>query len=103
MLNLEPKAMHNAIEKAKTIHPKVRIINADERRYAVTGSRGAAYTVHFVVANGRKLAECDCAAGRKGMMCFHVAAAAQANVMVQGMREEAKMKDFISRNTGWML
>src|SRR5215470_13913454 len=86
MIKLETNKMQKAIERARAIRPRVRVINADERIYSVTGSHGNAYTVKFVIANGLKLAECDCAAGRQEMMCFHVAAAAQVNVMVQSMR-----------------
>jgi len=87
MIKLEPNKMQKAIERAKAVRPRVTVINADDRIYSVTGSRGGAYTVKFVVANGLKLAECDCAAGRQEMMCFHVASAAQVNVMVQSMRK----------------
>src|SRR5262249_53890063 len=93
MIKLEPNKMQKAIERAKAVRPRVRVINADERTYSVTGSRGGAYTVKFVVANGLKLAECDCAAGRQEMMCFHVASAAQVNVMVQSMRKAAPPAD----------
>ena len=86
MIKLEPNKMQKAIERAKAVRPRVTVLSADERIYSVTGSRGGAYTVKFVVANGLKLAECDCAAGRQEMMCFHVAAAAQVNVMCQSMR-----------------
>ena len=89
MIKLEPNKMQKAIERAKAVRPRVRVINASERIYSVTGSRGGSYTVKFVVANGLKLAECDCAAGRQEMMCFHVAAAAQVNVMCQSMRRQA--------------
>lgn len=44
--------------------------------------------MRFAVANGLKLAECDCRAGKAGQMCFHVAAAAQVNVMTQSMRKQ---------------
>src|SRR5262245_58184949 len=86
MLKLTADTMNKAIERAKTIRPMVRVISADERTYSVTGSRGDAYTVKFVVVKGLKLAECNCKAGQAGMMCFHVAGAAQVNVMVQSMR-----------------
>jgi len=86
MINLEPNKMQEAIERAKAVRPRVRVISADERTYSVTGSKGDAYTVKFVVVKGLKLAECDCKAGEAGMMCFHVAGAAQVNVMAQSMR-----------------
>src|SRR5215471_3963357 len=89
MINLEPNKMQEAIERAKAVRPRVRVISADERTYSVTGSRGDAYTVKFVVVNGLKLAECDCKAGQVGMMCFHIAAAASVNIAVQSMRRAA--------------
>jgi len=42
MLKLETKTMTAAIAKAKTVGPKVRVISADARTYAVYGSRGDA-------------------------------------------------------------
>lgn len=104
MLKLEPKEMRTAIEKAKAVHPKVKVINADKRTYAVTGSKGGSYTVKFVVVNGLKLAECDC---RARGMCFHIAAAASVNIAIQNMRESTPTpggsKGFIARNIGWMV
>ena len=107
MLNLEPKKMQKAIERAKAIHPKVKPISVTDRTYAVTGSKGDTYTVKFVVVNGLRLAECNCAAGRKGMMCYHVSAAAAVNMGLQGMRAAEPttevMADFYSKNVGWMI
>jgi hypothetical protein len=87
MIKLETKKMQKAIEKAKAARPRVSVLSADARAYSVIGSKGDAYTVKFAVANGHKLAECDCVAGARGQMCYHVAAAAQVNVMVQSMRQ----------------
>ncbi|MGE0128058.1 MAG: hypothetical protein AB7U82_08260 [Blastocatellales bacterium] len=81
--------MTKAIERAKAIRPRVRVISADARTYSVTGSKGDVYTVKFAVANGLKLAECDCKAGQRGQMCFHVAAAASINIAVQSQRQAA--------------
>lgn len=88
MIKLEPATMTKAIARAKAVRPRVRVISADARTYSVTGSKGDAYTVRFAVANGLKLAECDCRAGKAGMMCFHVAAAASVNIAVQSMRKQ---------------
>ena len=88
MIKLEPAKMTKAIERAKTIRPRVRVISADKRVYSVTGSKGDAYTVRFAVVNGHKLGECDCAAGRRGRMCFHLPAAASLNIAVQSMRRQ---------------
>src|SRR5262245_22569315 len=98
MLRLEPAKMTKAIERAKREHYKVRIINASKREYAV-----GVYVVRFAVIDGERHGECNCKAGQLDMYCKHLVAGAQANIMVQSMREEGVMKDFIARNTGWML
>lgn len=123
MLKLEPDKMQKAIERAKAVHPKVRVIDADNREYAVTGSRGDVYRVRFVVANGHKLGECECVAGRRGHLCYHICAAAAVNMGVQSMRRQARlvatpvatpvatsamssverMEAFYHRNCGWMV
>src|SRR5262245_4813077 len=86
MIKLESNKMQRAIERAKAVRPRVTVISADDRTYSVSGSKGNAYTVKFVVVNGLRLAECDCKAGQAGQLCYHVAGAAQVNVMVQSMR-----------------
>src|SRR4030095_280431 len=91
MIKLETNKMQRAIERAKAVRPRVTVINADERTYSVTGSKGDRYTVRFAVVGSKKLAECDCKAGQAGMMCYHVAGAAQVNVMVQSMRRGASV------------
>ncbi len=88
MLKLDSAKMAKAIQRAKTLHPRVRVISADDRVYSVTGSKGDAYTVKFVVVNGLKLAECDCKAGKAGQMCYHIPAAASLNIAVQSMRRQ---------------
>ncbi|HEY7184174.1 MAG TPA: hypothetical protein VIC84_22255 [Blastocatellia bacterium] len=85
MIKLEANKMTKAIERAKAVRPRVRVINADARIYAVTGSKGDIYTVRFAVANGHKLAECDCPA--RGL-CYHIAAAASVNIGIQSMRQQ---------------
>lgn len=86
MIKLDSKTMSKAIAKAKTVHPRVRVISGADRTYSVTGTKGDNYTVRFAVANGHRLAECDCPA--RGL-CYHIAAASQVNVMVQSMRQAA--------------
>jgi len=88
MIKLETKTMTTAIAKARSIRPRVRVISASERIYSVTGSKGDAYTVRFAVAGGHKLGECDCQAGRRGQVCYHLVSAAQVNVMAQSMRRQ---------------
>ena len=62
------EAMTKATERAKLHHPKVSIINAGQRVYRVTGSKGASYVVRFAVSNGKKLAACECQAGKVGAL-----------------------------------
>ncbi len=102
MLKLELDKMQKAIERAKKEHLKVRIIDAGNREYAV-----GVYTVRFAVANGIRLGECNCRGAQAGYYCKHLVSAAQANVMVQCVREQnptpAESQAFISRNSGWMV
>jgi len=98
MLKLEADKMQKAIERAKAEHLKVRIINAAKREYEVKG-----YFIRFAVNGGEKFGSCTCKGARAGYMCKHVAAAAQANIMVQSVREEADRIDFMARNVGWMI
>lgn len=88
MIRLETSKMTKAIERAKAVRPRVRVVSAADRTYSVTGSKGDVYTVRFAVVNGPKLAECSCKAGQRDQVCFHVAAAAQVNVMTQSMRRQ---------------
>lgn len=80
MIKLELNKMQKAIARAKTVRPRVTVINAADRTYKVTGSKGSLYTVKFVVVNGHKLGECDCPAGRLSQMCYHIPAAAAVNI-----------------------
>lgn len=80
------EAMSKATERAKQHHPKVSIISAAQRVYTVKGSQGDTYVVRFEVINGRKLASCDCKAGERGSLCYHIAAAAAVNIGIQAMR-----------------
>ena len=90
MIKLEQQKMTNAIKRAKQVRPFVKWLG--ERRFSVTSSdKLTRYTVSFVVVNGHKLAECDCRAGRDGMLCFHVAAAAAVNIAVQSTRRQAEV------------
>jgi uncharacterized Zn finger protein len=107
MLKLQRDKMTNAIARAKQVHPRVRVIDAANRVYAVSGSNGGEYAVKFHVINGEKFSECDCAAGRKAQMCYHVASAAVVNIAVQSMRQQnptpAESQAFLSQNIGWSL
>ena len=102
MHKLTSETMANAIQRAKTERMKVRVLSVEGRTFAVENGKGKTYTVRFVVANGHRLGECDCAART---VCKHLASAAAVNVAVQSQRQPtpAESKAFIARNTGWMV
>jgi hypothetical protein len=84
VIKLESHTMQSAIARAKAAHPRVKY--AGERTYTVISSNGNNYTVRFAVANGNRLGECDCEAGKRSKVCYHLAAAAALNIAVQSMR-----------------
>jgi hypothetical protein len=91
MIKLERnKSMMRAIDRARQLRPHVKFMG--ERRFAVESARhaGTTYTVVFAVdADGRKFGACTCPAGHNGQACYHLAAAAQVNIMTQSMRQGA--------------
>jgi hypothetical protein len=89
MIKLEQDKMTAAIERAKAVRPRVTVIDADNRVYCVTGSKGALYTVRFKVIDGQRFGSCECEAGQRGKLCYHLAAAAAVNLGVQAMRRSA--------------
>jgi len=84
MIRIENNAKFQAAAaRCKAIHPRVRRVNANT--VAVSGSKGAQYTVTFAEPKpGLKLAACNCKAGQNEMVCYHIAAAlcAPAHVAV---------------------
>jgi hypothetical protein len=75
-----------AIERARQIHPRVRVVKFGE--YLVTNStKQYAYTVRCVrTPQGRRLLECTCLASENGRICFHLAAGAAVHVGIARMR-----------------
>jgi hypothetical protein len=67
------ETIQKAIERAKAVHPKVRVKAFGE--YEVSGSAGNAYTVRCEKRNGLKVVDCSCVAGMFGTPCYHSAAA----------------------------
>ncbi len=70
-----------AIENAKALHPKVRMVEFGE--YEVTGSTGNTYTVLCYRANGEKVVDCNCPSR---VPCKHSAAALQVHVYMAARR-----------------
>lgn len=79
MFTLETAEISRAIEKAKALHPKVRMIRFGE--YAVTGSRGNTYTVRCYRDRGQKVVDCGCRT-RDGVACKHGMAAVSLHIAV---------------------
>jgi len=76
--------MTAAIERCKQARPKVRRIDANT--VSVVSARGS-YTVKFSAPKpGLLLAECDCKAGKDGMLCYHVPGAMAAPVAAPARR-----------------
>jgi hypothetical protein len=77
MFTLETAEISRAIENAKALHPKVRMIRFGE--YSVTGSTGNSYTVRCYRNGGRKVVECGCRT-RDGIACKHGMAAVSLHI-----------------------
>ncbi|OLE54579.1 MAG: hypothetical protein AUG51_07800 [Acidobacteria bacterium 13_1_20CM_3_53_8] len=79
MFTLETTEIARAIENAKALHPKVRMIRFGE--YSVSGSTGNAYTVHCYRDNGQKVVDCSCPT-RDGIACKHGVAAVSLHIAI---------------------
>jgi hypothetical protein len=85
MIEITKEKMQRAIERCRELKPKVRFVA--ERVFNVFSSNNAnVYTVRFDVRNGQKLAQCTCKASERGMMCYHIAGAAAANIYRQSLK-----------------
>jgi hypothetical protein len=90
MIELTRENTTRAVERCRRLKPKVRFVQ--DRVFTVQSANNAnVYTVRFDVRNGKKLAQCECAAAEKGLICYHVAGAAAANIYRQSLkRREAR-------------
>ncbi len=70
-----------AIDNAKALHPKVRMIEFGE--YQVSGSTGNTYTALCYRAGGNRIVDCNCSAR---VPCKHSAAALAFHVHVAAKR-----------------
>lgn len=85
MIKLTAENMKRAIERCKQLKPKVRFIA--ERLFAVQSSNNDnTYYVQFFVENGDKFGKCECKAAERGLICYHIAAGAAANISRQSMK-----------------
>jgi hypothetical protein len=79
MFIIEQTEISRAIENAKRLHPKVRMVTFG--LYQVTGSRGNAYAVRCWREGGQKAVDCTCAT-RDGIACKHGMAAVSLHIAV---------------------
>lgn len=87
MVKLTTENISKAVERCRKLRPSVRFIA--DRVYAVKSVNGQSiYTVRFDVQNGEKFAECSCKAGKRKLICYHVAGAAQVNIYRQGLKRQ---------------
>jgi hypothetical protein len=83
MFNLETTRLEKAIQNAKALHPKVRMIQFG--MYAVSGSKGNSYTVKCYRFFGEKIVECSCPT-KDGVACKHGVAAVTLHLHVAAQR-----------------
>ena len=87
MIKLTTENTPKAIERCKKLKPKVRFIA--ERTFVVkSANNGNIYTVRFDVIEGQKFGQCDCKASERGLVCYHIAGAAQVNIYRQGLKRQ---------------
>jgi hypothetical protein len=72
-----------AIENAKALHPKVKMVEFG--KYEVTGSKGNIYTVRCSRQNGQKVVDCSCQT-RDLTACKHGMAAVSLHIAVARQR-----------------
>ncbi len=88
MVKLTAASMTQAIAKARKTKPFVRVV--EFRHYLVTNKlTGATYSVVFTKQGADKFAACSCAAGARGRVCFHSAAAAGIHAQLAAERLSA--------------
>lgn len=83
MFKLETTELDKAIDNAKALHPKVRMIRFGE--YQVSGSKGNYYTVKCYRFFGEKVVECNCKT-RDGIACKHSVSALPLHLHVAATR-----------------
>lgn len=79
--------LQKAIEKAKTIRPKVYFVAFGH--YQVTGSKGYYTVICKKSENGFKTVECRCKGAEKGYVCYHAVAALSLHIGLARLRQIA--------------
>lgn len=84
MFIIEETEIAKAVERAKSFHPKVRMISFGQ--YAVSGSQGEHLVRCFRDERGYKVIDCDCNT-RDGIACRCGMAAASLHIGVASQRQ----------------
>jgi hypothetical protein len=80
--------MSKAIKRARQLKPFVRVRGF--RWYEVKSSNNdSIYTVHFYKVGRQRLGECNCKAGERDLVCYHLAGAAAVHIGIAAMRRAA--------------
>jgi len=87
MIKLTTENTTKAIERCRKLKPQVRFVA--ERVFAVKSANNTnSYTVRFDVQNGKKFGQCECKASERGFCCYHIIAAATANIYRQSLKRQ---------------
>lgn len=87
MIILTEQNTTRAIERCKQLKPRVHFVT--DRVFEVSSARNTnVYTVRLDVQNGEKLAECNCKASERNLVCYHIIAGATANIYRQGLKRQ---------------
>lgn len=86
MFAIETTNMSRAIQNAKALHPKVRMVRFGE--YAVSGSKGNDYTVKCYRFFGEKVVDCNCKT-KDGVACKHGVSALPLHLHLAAQRVAA--------------
>jgi hypothetical protein len=79
MIQLTNDNTQNAIARCKQLKPKVVFVK--DRTFIIhSANNSKTYTVELAVANGKKLASCECKGYDRGYVCYHIIAGATANI-----------------------
>lgn len=85
-------AMERAINRCRKTRLKAHTVSIDARLYTVPSrtQAGKEYVVKFNVAKGERFAACTCEAGKRSMMCSHIAVAYVQHTINMAMRQQAE-------------
>ena len=87
MIRLTKDNTANAIERCKQLKPKVKFLK--DRLFVVYSANNSnVYHVSFEVKNGEKFGVCECKASERGLVCYHLLAAATVNIYRQSLKRQ---------------